>query len=319
MPLFRLQISSFEPEVWTIANRDANDEKRAIKWAQSEFGVKKNTIAAIAVHADEVGPVVELEKNLKMMLGDPFIQWENGRVIGLDLGCPLSMFDRKTTDDKIEPLGRLRYLRELSLRGNLRLNGAGLKVLKPLERLTNLILDEMQVGDDCLGYFEDMRQLNTLYLGKSTLKENRIKRREVVTDDGLRRLRRLAKLFAVSLDYNKVRGTGFTPFGRLDRVEYFGCGDSPFDDAGAKQLARMPKLKKITLSNTEVTDRGMSHLSGLKHLEELYLDGTKVSDKSRNVLRSMHKLRYLNVGRSFVTKKGRDEMALALPACSISD
>lgn len=145
--------------------------------------------------------------------------------------------------------------------------------------------------------------LRTLYLGKATFKDQNVARHGYFTDAGLRKLQKLSRLFAVSLDYSEVTGTGLDAFKDLQTWEYFGCTYSPFNDDGMKNLARMPKMKKLNLSNTQITSKGLVHLKGLKMLEDLYMDGTKITDDGLQHLLALKRLRYLNFADTLVTPK----------------
>ncbi|MBI3821152.1 MAG: hypothetical protein HY289_00560 [Planctomycetes bacterium] len=304
MPLIRLEM--VRPRVHTCVNRRADDEKAALNWAIKKYKVKRDTVRVIPVDEQEAAVIVELEKNIGQALGQYSVDWEFGRVVGLDLGYPLCIFG-KFTDDQIEPVQHLRHLRDLSLRGNLKITDQGIKVVRSLQQLTSLVLDEMQIGDDCATFLQGLVGLRTLYLGKATLKDQDVARRGYFTDAGLRKLRKLNKLCAVSLDYNEITGAGFNTFEELGSIEYLGLTYTPFNDTGMKNLARMHKMTKVGLSYTQVTSKGLASLKGLKKLEELYLDGTKVADDGLRCLRGLSNLTYLRLDETLVTPEAAEK------------
>jgi hypothetical protein len=63
-------------------------------------------------------------------------------------------------------------------------------------------------------------------------------------------------------------------------------------DDDLKQLAGLPKLEVLYLTDSGITDKGLEHLKGLTELRELYLGGTKVTDDGMAHIESL-KLRSL--------------------------
>ncbi|MBI2808008.1 MAG: hypothetical protein HYX68_23740 [Planctomycetes bacterium] len=314
--LFRVEVISLKPDVCTTVNRVAASEEQAIAWAKSEFRVVNDAVQVFRLHPQEARVFAELEKNVGGPISSPFAGWENGRVVYLDLGFPLEIFG-KFIDEQIEPVKRLRHLRELSFRGNLGITDKGIAVVRGLTRLHTLILDEMQIGDGCMPHLARLHNLRTLYLGKGTLRINGIARLGFFTDESLRYLANLRNLFAFSLNHSEVSGRSL---GGMDlrHMEYFSANDGPFVDEGMKHIRRMTKLRKLDLSNTAITNAGLPAVKRLKWLEDLYLSGTHVSDTGLINLHDLSALKYLGLKDTIVSRDGIRQLKKKLPKCSMS-
>jgi hypothetical protein len=292
MPLYRAEITSIEPDITSVASYWADDEGVARARAIQEYAVQEDDVTLFAVDPEECRALMALEKSLGGQLFSIRAEWESGRLVGLDLGEAHCCWG-DVRDKHLKMLPRFKSLKSLSLRGNLRITDKGLTVLAELPSLTELILDEMQIGDGCLLHLTNMTELSTLYLGKATLHHGKIKRKGKVTDSGMRCLSGLTRLSAVSLSYTNVTGESFAAFRGFSELEHLFLEATPFNDDGMKHIARMPRLKQLQLQETQVTDAGLVHLAGLQELEILYLNGSKVTDHGIAKLAGLKSLKQL--------------------------
>jgi internalin A len=94
----------------------------------------------------------------------------------------------------------------------------------------------------------------------------------------LRRLKKLRRLYAFSLDYIEVTGAFLDSFESLARLQHFSCSESPFNDRGLTNLTRARRMIKLQLENTLVTDQGLRQLAKLKNLTEYYVSGSRITE-----------------------------------------
>lgn len=81
-------------------------------------------------------------------------------------------------------------------------------------------------------------------------------------------------------------------------------GRSGFNDEDMKQLAKFPKLRRLSLHSTDVTSKGMPHLSRLYELETLSLEMTYAGPGISH-LSNLRNLRDLNL--AYCNSKGQFE------------
>lgn len=284
MPLFRVQIGSLKPEIFRVDTYEGDDPEQVLQNVMKKHRVLAAAVTIDPVHREDAALIAELEKMVGHPIFSPMIDWKDGRVVGLDWGGPLCTYGMGP-DDELEPISRLVHLKELSLRGNVKMTDRGLRHLRPLVKLETLILDEMQIGDDCTPHLQHLVRVRQLYLGKATFPHEGIKREGVFTDRGVRRLKTLRRLYAFSLSYNEVKGRSLEAFESLGKLEHFDVDDNPFDDRGVAALTRARKLRRLSLSNTRVTDGGLAHLERLKSMNEINLPETTVTPAAVDRLR----------------------------------
>jgi Leucine-rich repeat (LRR) protein len=312
MPLYRAEISSPKPDIVMIASYWADDENVALERAAQEHKVKKKYVTVIPVEPDENEILSRIENSVGGLFFTPRVEWESGHLVGLDLGQPHLCWGN-LRDKHLRPLSALKHLKSLSLRGNLKVTDKGLSILAELPKLESLILDEMQIGDDCLPYLSKSTELSTLYLGKNTLLDAKIKRKVNITDAGLRNLANLGRLRAVSLSYTDVTGKGFSSFSAVFNLQHLFADSTLFSDEGMTNIARMTSLKQLHVQDTSVSDEGLKYLADLPELEILYLKNTNVTDDGIAKLGRLKSLRQLWLAGTHVTKKGVNALNARLP------
>ena len=70
---------------------------------------------------------------------------------------------------------------------------------------------------------------------------------------------------------------------------------SSIDDAGLRQLGKVPHLKRIALSETKITDAALTELAKHHELASLVLDHTALTGKGIQALRSLKNLKYISL------------------------
>lgn len=110
----------------------------------------------------------------------------------------------------------------------------------------------------------------------------------------------------------------FTPeavraFGRLRRLEELTLWKSTgIDDAAAAEIAKLTRLRRLSLVRASVTDVGVERLSALPALDRLSLAGTRVTDASVSALIRMAPQR-LELSGTDLTTQGVARLRAALP------
>ena len=163
-----------------------------------------------------------------------------------------------------DPQGRLRVL---AFNPQAHVNDDDLRHLAGLAALYQLILTD-RITDAGLDDVGKVRTLGALSLSNG------------ITDDGLKRLKRL---------------TGLT---------YLICDCPQVTDAGLEHLSGLRKLYTLSLRNTAVTDAGLAHLKGLTELRLLFLSNTPITDAGLEHIKALHNLSALSVENTGVTAEG---------------
>lgn len=91
------------------------------------------------------------------------------------------------------------------------------------------------------------------------------------------------------------------------------------DDAGMKEIGRLPLVTSLYLPGAKFTSAGLAELRPLKLLATLTMHDCKgVDDSAIPVLKDFKLLRDLNLQRTGVTEAGIAELEKALPRCNIA-
>ena len=128
------------------------------------------------------------------------------------------------------------------------------------------------------------------------------------------RLPRLSRLRGLNVWEATFRGEGLE---HMPRLEHLDLTETLMDDEYAPVLARLSKLKVLSLGRTKITGASLQHLTKLTELQELNLNGTDVSDESLRHLFGLRKLREILLHDTEVTSRGVAELQKALPNCEI--
>ncbi len=175
----------------------------------------------------------------------------------------------------------------------------GLKNLKGLTNLTNLLICGPGVTDAGLANLQGLTKLESLVLHGTS-----------VTDAGLEHLKSLPSLQSLALQVsriggtvsgNRVRDTGMRHLKDLPELWYLELSGQPVTDAGLEHIASLAKLTNLELGYTSVSDAGLKHLKSLTNLRALGLDGTLVSDAGLEYLKDLPNLNSLCLRGTNVT------------------
>jgi hypothetical protein len=88
----------------------------------------------------------------------------------------------------------------------------------------------------------------------------------LVTDAGLRGLRRNKKLVVLDLDKTQITDRGLEELRHLPWLKQLGLTGTAVTDKGMPALARCPSLTRLDLTLTKVTGRGLLGLKGTKSI-----------------------------------------------------
>jgi len=136
------------------------------------------------------------------------------------------------------------------------------------------------------------------------------------TDSDVRRLGGLKGLTVLSLRQNNtVSDVGVRDLLHL-KDSLYAIDPMAITDAGMETLAAFSLLRSLSLGSG-VTDRGIKQLAALPKLETLLLTNSNVSDASVEVLGQIPKLTYLYLHRTRITEAGYKKLQAALPTCKI--
>ena len=82
-----------------------------------------------------------------------------------------------------------------------------------------------------------------------------------------------------------------------------------FDDADARAVGGMSKLRILSLANTRITDAGLAELRGLDSLTTLNLEHTRISDDGLRHIAQFTKLKSLNLAGTAILEAGLAHLA----------
>ncbi len=99
----------------------------------------------------------------------------------------------------------------------------------------------------------------------------------------------------------------------LDHVAELNLSRTRISDAALKQIAEMPRLRRLDLRATAVTDAGLARLKGHDALVELVLAQTKVSDAAGETLQSLPALEKVWLWGSGMSLEGVTSLRAARP------
>jgi hypothetical protein len=193
----------------------------------------------------------------------------------------------------------------------------GLMHIKKLEHLVAISLANTSITNKSLGYVSRMRNLRFLNLCLTD-----------VTDEGLRYLLGLENLEVLLLDGTKTTRSGASVLKDMKKLRRLrlsnehvekkvGQSDAILDlpselekldadgvavkDDDMARIAKLGKLKWLSLGFTRITDRGLTHLVASTRLEYLRLDGTAITNSGVKHLRRVERLEHLDISFTAVS------------------
>ncbi|GEM_PF-1009057 len=218
------------------------------------------------------------------------------------------------------------YVRELPIvRFSCRcpnLGDTGLRSIRHLERLHQLVLPQSRVTDASLSALGELNELEQMtILGRdlgavafqALAKLPTLRRLELgkaaLQDPGTAGLGELTQLRELVLRYDNLDDRSASQLGKLRELEVLDLGGTMISDAGVTALVHLTKLRELRLHHTRVTNRGLSALRALHELEILELDHTDVVDAAMVHLAQLEKLRVLRLDDTLVTDHGMTHLA----------
>jgi hypothetical protein len=129
----------------------------------------------------------------------------------------------------------------------------GLRHIRGLSRLKELVIREAPIGDRGLKYLSGLTNLEQLYLDETS-----------ISDAGLRSLKPLRRLKELGLSRTNVGDDGMSVVAGLDKLEYLDLYMTKVDEPGLTKLGSLTNLRQLTTSvSYEKTARLRSRLPKL--------------------------------------------------------
>jgi len=200
----------------------------------------------------------------------------------------------------------LSNLTRLSL-SNTKIDDAGLVHFKDCKNLTHLWLNSTQVSSAGVACFEDCKKLETLGL-KFTQ----------VDDAGLVHFKDCKNLTGLDLGGLSVTEKGLANFKDCTNLTELWLNGRHLDDAGLAHFKDCKNLAILHAGGSQLTDAGLIHLKGCRKLNTVWLDRTPVTNDGLVHLAVLDQLTKLVLVEAKVTAKGVEELAKALPKCTIT-
>lgn len=159
-----------------------------------------------------------------------------------------------------------------------------LKCLAPHARVERLeLLNCQEDCDDTFGRLDGLANLKTLRL-----------RGCILTDEGMRHLRRCESLTTLHLT------------------------DMSITNAGIEHVGTLKSLRELHISHCPgVSYESLGHLNRVTGIQELHLSGAGFTDESVRYVSDMKQLKVLDVVETEITGQGAARLAESLPQCAV--
>ncbi len=249
----------------------------------------------------------------------------------------------------VRHLASLKSLEELWLDETV--DGRGLLYLPSLPSLKSLILTDMRISDEALAAVKGLPSLELLRVVRTPITGTGLKylRGTSVKDlnlsdtgvrEGLEHLAAMPELEALHLNRCRSARMAIADIGRVTQLKELWLKDANIIDAdlqqlgaltnletlsladnrgidgsGLKFLAKLPKLRWVSLSETGVTDRALEGLSGARSLQFLNLSGTQITGSGLRYIRELPEIRMIVLNGTLVT----DEQLVHLIGTQLRD
>ena len=201
----------------------------------------------------------------------------------------LNVRGTKISDSGVKFLTELTNLRSLDV-GITEISDVSVELLEALPALESLAIGGNRVGEVGISSLRSLTQLRHLDLSGAQVTDSGIWA-VTVTDLNLDEIAALPGLESLNLaapspEYVEAASAGVPRLRGAIRVT----------DFGARQLAKMQRLRRLNLSRSLLTAGGLGHLDALVHLEELNLaHSAAIDDSVGDALASLPALRALDV------------------------
>ncbi|HUP79080.1 MAG TPA: hypothetical protein VM260_11045, partial [Pirellula sp.] len=127
--------------------------------------------------------------------------------------------------------------------------------------------------------------------------------RSEIDDDGVNELSRLKQLRSISIDCFRlldnsddeppITGAAVTNLCRCTKLESVVLPFKRLNNNSARELAKLPHLRRLDLSHSDLSDAGIAHFKNSLELEEIVINHTGVSGPGFLQLRELPRVRKL--------------------------
>lgn len=189
------------------------------------------------------------------------------------------------TPEHFKLIGSLKGLKELTLYNKCTLDDANLALIGDLPNLEKVGIDGATFSDSGMKHMAGWKSLKTM-------------------------------TFFHELNKKEFTGAGLTHLKDLPNFESFGCGGSPFTDAGMEAVARLPHLKDLRVWHTMNTDAGTAKLKDATNLRSVWLAPqftTRITDESLARLADVKSLEEVRITETKLTWDAGLQHLIALP------
>jgi hypothetical protein len=147
----------------------------------------------------------------------------------------------------------------------------------------------------------------------------RIADREIKADD-LAILKRYPKLRGLDLQLLPITREGLVHVAalqELERLAIYKC--YKLEDGDFAQIAKLKKLRSLSVSATHISDAGMKEICTLPELEYLNIGDTDITDAGLAELKKLTKLKVLVTWKPVVSEERRRELKAANPGLKFGE
>ena len=240
-------------------------------------------------------------------------------------------FNRPTTDEQVQALGKLENLTDLAIFGP-EVTDKSVDDLLSLSKLRSLSMSSTLITPAGLARFSNLKRLQSLTLYGDTITDEHLHEllsfpslqylqiiRSPISDAGVKQLRSIKGLRSLDMFATMaVTDEGIKPLATLADLEQLRLFHVAITDDSLTAISKMEKLVDLCLRHLPITDEGFGHLKSLHNLETLQLSGTLITDDSLKVISQFPHLRNLYIGGTKVTDEGVVALKRMMPNCSVN-
>jgi WD40 repeat protein len=221
----------------------------------------------------------------------------------------------------------LKLLRDVPMTGlaffNVPVTDRGLEALRGHPQLASILLDRPRITDAGLDTLPTLPQLARVGIECADLSDAGLAKLAAlprltsvrlfqcphITDAGVSQLARLPALESLYLNANeKLTRRVVKPLCGLKTLTHLVLDGVALTAADAAEVARLPKLVALGLSESGLGDEAAPHLGRLKSLQSLSLRSAALGDASVAALRQLTELRFLDLSHNAVTDRGAADL-----------
>jgi Leucine-rich repeat (LRR) protein len=231
---------------------------------------------------------------------------EVGKIKSLSLDrCP------HISNHGLRVIGKLKTLERLYLSQNPGLTSGLLQEVAKLTNLRRLSMNELALDESDLAHLSSLVNLESLSLSRAESDGS-------LTNQGMQHLSPLKSLSSLTINNANIDDDGVTTVAKLSKLRTLSLYGTQISDAGLANLAnQLTDLESLVLSATQVTDSGMSHVGKLTKLKTLRLGQTAVGDDGLKQLDGLTDLESIYVDQANVTSEGHRQFHRAHPETKI--